>query len=199
VPPLAPVKAPVDWLAPIAPDAPIAPLGPVQPPTDWLAPVQTAAPAQTAAPVQTGSGESLASTGTEPIADEEEEELEDGEGEDDEEPQTAARQKVSLAERLKRTPPALVILTLAVIGSSGFLAYELGTRTASIPVLTSALVVNGLAYVIVTLVSAIATYHAATEGREWRSYLLALVGGTAAIVAAGSFAGAMILFLAIGF
>jgi len=69
----------------------------------------------------------------EPFADE----TLDGDGIEDDEPEEAARPQVSLAERLKRTPPALVILALAAIGSTGFMAFELATRTAPIAVLSS--------------------------------------------------------------
>jgi hypothetical protein len=118
---------------------------------------------------------------------------------EDEEPERAERPKLSLSERLKRTPPAVVILTIAAVGSSGFLAWQLASRTAPISVLTSSAVVSGLVYVAVTIVCTIATYRAGYEGRTGRAFLLAFIGGISAIVAALSFAGGLVLFLALGF
>jgi hypothetical protein len=106
---------------------------------------------------------------------------------------------LTLAQRLKRIPPALVILGLGAIGSAVFMAVEVASHTAPVPVLTSAGVATGLIYVAVAIVAGVASYNAAREGRAARSYVLALVGGSAAIVACGSFAGALILFLAVGF
>jgi hypothetical protein len=118
---------------------------------------------------------------------------------EDEEPERAERPKLSLSERLKRTPPAVVILTIAAVASSGFLAWQLASRTAPISVLTSSAVVSGLVYVAVTIVCTIATYRAGYEGRTGRAFLLAFIGGISAIVAALSFAGGLVLFLALGF
>jgi hypothetical protein len=118
---------------------------------------------------------------------------------EDEEPERAERPKLPLSERLKRTPPAVVILTIAAVGSSGFLAWQLASRTAPISVLTSSAVVTGLVYVAVTIVCTIATYRAGYEGRTGRAFLLAFIGGISAIVAALSFAGGLVLFLALGF
>jgi hypothetical protein len=118
---------------------------------------------------------------------------------EDEEPERAERPKLPLSERLKRTPPAVVILTIAAVGSSGFLAWQLASRTAPISVLTSSAVVSGLVYVAVTISCTIATYRAGYEGRTGRAFLLAFIGGISAIIAALSFAGGLVLFLALGF
>ena len=118
---------------------------------------------------------------------------------EDEEPERAERPKLPLSERLKRTPPALVILTIAAVGSWGFLAWQLASRTAPISLLTASAVVTGLVYVAVTIVCTIATCRAGYEGRTGRAFLLAFIGGISAIVAALSFAGALVLFLALGF
>ena len=118
---------------------------------------------------------------------------------EDEEPERAERPKLPLSERLKRTPPAVVILTIAAVGSSGFLVWQLASRTAPISVLTSSAVVTGLVYVAVTIVCTFATYRAGSEGRTGRAFLLAFIGGISAIVAALSFAGGLVLFLALGF
>jgi hypothetical protein len=118
---------------------------------------------------------------------------------EDEEPERVERPKLPISERLKRTPPALVILTIATVGSSGFLAWQLASRTAPISLLTASGVVTGLVYVAVTIVCAVATYRAGYQGRTGRAFLLASVGGVSALAAALSFAGALLLFLALGF
>jgi len=158
-------------------------------PDDWLAPPAPPTPAAAAARFADDAlvDETLAD---ETLADEQPE---------DAEPVEAPRPRLSLAERLKRTPPALVILAIAAIGSTGFLVYELASRTAPIAVLSSAAFVTGLCYVAITVVCAVATYRSSSDGRTWRALLLAFIGGTAAIIAAMSFAGGLVLVLALGF
>ncbi|MGD0020543.1 MAG: hypothetical protein ABSD62_14985 [Candidatus Limnocylindrales bacterium] len=180
---------PADWLAPVAP------------PDDWLAPAAPAAPAASLAPVAPAGPPPVAPPiADQPLADEA---LEDDAFADEplegDEPEEAEPPRLPLSERLKRTPPALVFLTLAAIGSTGFLAFELSTRTAPIAVLSSASVVVGICYVAITIVCAIATYRAGSDGRTRLAFLLAFIGGSAAIVAAMSFAGALVLVLALGF
>ena len=118
---------------------------------------------------------------------------------EDDEPDIATTPPLSLLERVRRIPPAAVFLTVAAVGSTGFLAYELGTRTAPIAVLSSAALVTGIWYVAITVACAIATYRATTDGRTGLAFLLAFIGGTAAIIAAMSFAGGLLLVLALGF
>jgi hypothetical protein len=57
----------------------------------------------------------------------------------------------------------------------------------------------GFCYIAISIVCAVATYRAASEGRSRRAFLLAFIGGTAAIVAASAFAGGLLLVLALGF
>jgi hypothetical protein len=184
-PPSAAHTPPDDWLAP-EPLAEAAPLA-----DDWLAP-------EPAAPLP--EDEPLAEDA--PLADDaldEGEPLAGADALEDDELEAAEPPRLPLSERLRRTPPALVILALAAIGSSGFLAFELASRTAPIAVLSSASVVAGLCYVAISTVCSIATYRAATDGRTRQAFLLALIGGGAAIVAAAAFAGALVLVLALGF
>jgi hypothetical protein len=184
--------APKDWLAPPAPPAPkVAPVAAVAAP---IAPV-AAPPLHDTLIDEPLLDPDAADDAELDDAELDDAELTDAEIEEAESPEPA----IPWSERLKRTPPALVILTLAAVLSTGFELYELSTRTAPISILTSAAVVMGLVYVIVAVVATVATYRAATDGRAVRSYVLALVGGISALVAAGSFAGALILFLALGF
>ena len=104
-----------------------------------------------------------------------------------------------LAERLRRIPPGIAILTVAAILSLGFLLLQIASRTASVQLLTSAGLVCGMVYVAVAMACAAATWRLGHEGRFWEAMLVAFIGGCAAFVAAGSFAGALVLFLALGF
>ena len=58
---------------------------------------------------------------------------------------------------------------------------------------------TGLCYVAITVVCAVATYRSSSDGRTWWALLLAFIGGTAAIIAAMSFAGGLVLVLTLGF
>ena len=116
---------------------------------------------------------------------------------DEESPET--EQKLSLFQELRRMPPGAIILAIAAVGSAGFLIAQVLSHTSPIPVLTSAGVITGLIYSVLTIAAGVASYRAAGDGLAGRSLLLALVGGTAAIIACGSFAGAVVLFLALGF
>jgi hypothetical protein len=196
-----------DWLAPKQPVP--------APSKDWMAPTpSTAVPVAPVTPARLEPATGEVAFDPEPAdaeddyplgaiedrddldeADDEEFEDED-ELEDEDEPEA---RKLPLAERLKHTPPALVILALATVGSTGFLFFELASHTAPIQVLTSVSIVTGLVYVVDMVVCAISSYRSANDGRTRRAYLLAFLGGSAAIIAALSFAGALILFLALGF
>jgi hypothetical protein len=194
-------SSPADWLAAKPGTAPVAPVVPV------VAPAPVAAPAARVPAPAVGRWVAPTPAPVAPPAvvdDLDDADLDadldsDDYADADAEPAEMPKPKVPLADRLKRTPPALVILTLAAIASTGFLLFEMSTRTAPIAVLTSAAVVMGFVYVMVAAVCSIATYRSATDGLTGRSFLLAFIGGMSAIVAAGSFAGALILFLALGF
>lgn len=183
-------------MAPVAPAAPVAPVVPAAPPL--AAPLAAAAPATPIAPPSPYARP--ARPADETLVDDS---LADADAFADEEPEDAEpdedQPKLSLAERIKRTPPALVILTLAAIGSTGFLGYELERRTAPIAVLSSGAFVAGLCYVAISIVCGVATYRAGSDGRTLRAFVLAFIGGTAAIIAFASFAGGLVLVLALGF
>ena len=120
-------------------------------------------------------------------------------GEDPLRPMPPPPPGVPLTERLKHIPPGVAFLTVAAVLSLGFLLYEIASRTASVALLTSAGLVCGLVYVAVTVGCAEATWRLGHEGRLGPALLVAFIGGCAAFVAAGSFAGALLLFLALGF
>ncbi len=203
---------PTDWLAPapaVEPAAPAEPAPAVEPapaaepaapaepePAPFGSPAAVVAPAEPLSPAPLADATSSdGSVADEPLA---KERPEDAEPHETRPRLSLAEYLDSLAERLRRTPPALVILTLATVGSTGFLAYELASRTAPIALLSSAAAVTGLCYVATTIVCALAAYRAGSEGRTWRALLLAFIGGSAAIVAAMSFAAGLVLVLALG-
>ena len=88
------------------------------------------------------------------------------------------------------------MLAVALVGSGLFVVYGLIARDATqIPVLCAGFGVFGIAFSALALAGAIGTYRAAGEGRGGRALVLASLGGLAALVAAGSFAAAVVLAL----
>jgi hypothetical protein len=89
-----------------------------------------------------------------------------------------------------------VLLTIALIGSLLFFAYVITVRDATqIPLLAAGAVVLGIVFVAIAIVGGRATWRSSVSGRDARAFGHALVGGVAALVAAGCFAGAIVLFL----
>jgi hypothetical protein len=97
--------------------------------------------------------------------------------------------------RGRRLSPGVLFLGLAVIGSIAYMAYAVTVRDASqIPLLASGAVVLALVFAALAGYSLRAIWRAGAEDRGGRALLIALVGGGAAIAAAGCVAGAIILF-----
>jgi hypothetical protein len=89
-----------------------------------------------------------------------------------------------------------VLIAVALIGSLAYLVYALTVRDASqIPLLASGAVVLGIVFAAIAIVGARATWRSSVQGRDARAFGHAIVGGLAALAAAGSFAAAIILFL----
>jgi hypothetical protein len=90
-----------------------------------------------------------------------------------------------------------VMLTIAVVGPIVFLAYAITVRDPTqIPLLVAGLAVLGLVFVTLATIGAVSTFRAASDGRGGRSFVLAILGGIAGIVALGCFGAAFILALA---
>lgn len=102
---------------------------------------------------------------------------------------------LTFADRLRRLSPALVILSILPIGSLAFLAFALTSHTTPVPVLLSSAVVTGLAFAVDATVASFMTWRAGQNGEGGKALLLALIGGMSAVVAAGAFAGTLILAL----
>jgi hypothetical protein len=92
--------------------------------------------------------------------------------------------------------PGVIFLVIAVIGSIVYMAFVISVRDSSqIPLMASGAVVLAIAFGALAAYSLRAILQAGLEpGRGGRAMLIAVVGGVAAIVAAGFAAGAIILF-----
>ena len=95
----------------------------------------------------------------------------------------------------RRISPGIVFLAIALVGSAAYALYAVTVREASqIPLLASGAVVLAIAFAALAAYCLRATWRAGQEARGGRALGIALVGGIAAIVAAGCLAGALILF-----
>ena len=95
----------------------------------------------------------------------------------------------------RRISPGAVFLGIAVIGSIAFTAYFLTVREATqIPLLAAASVVLAIVFGVLAVYCLRSIWTGGLErGNAGRLLLTALVGGVAAIAAAGAAAGAIIL------
>jgi hypothetical protein len=92
-----------------------------------------------------------------------------------------------------RVTPTRVFLSVALIGSLLYLGYAISVRdTSQIPALASGALVLGLVFTALATVGGIETYRAARAGRPARSFLAAIAGGVAGLVALACFAAAAI-------
>jgi hypothetical protein len=89
-----------------------------------------------------------------------------------------------------------VLIVIALIASLAYLAFAITVRDASqIPLLASGAVVLGLVFAAIAAVGARATWRSSVAGHDARAFAHAVVGGIAALISAGCFAGAIILAL----
>jgi hypothetical protein len=95
----------------------------------------------------------------------------------------------------RRISPGVIFLAVAIIGSIIYMAYTVTVRdTSQIPLLASGAIVLAVVFAALAAYSLRATLRAGQDGRDGRAVLVALVGGGAAMAAAGFAAGAIILF-----
>lgn len=95
----------------------------------------------------------------------------------------------------RRISPGVIFLVVAIVGSIAYMAYTVTVRdTSQIPLLASGAVVLAVVFAALAAYCLRSTWRAGTDGRGGRALLVALVGGGAAIAAAGFAAGAIILF-----
>lgn len=89
-----------------------------------------------------------------------------------------------------------VLIVVALIGSLAYLFYAVTVRDASqIPLLASGAVVLGIVFAAIAFVGGRAAWRSSVRRRDARAFGHALVGGVSALIAAGCFAGAVILFM----
>lgn len=95
-----------------------------------------------------------------------------------------------------RVTPIRAVLAVALSGTLAFIAYTINVREAEqIPMLAAGAAVLGIVFVGVALGGAVEGYRAGRAGDGRRAILIALAGGFAAMIAAGCFAGALVLAL----
>ena len=95
----------------------------------------------------------------------------------------------------RRVSPGVVFLVVAIVGSIAYMAYTVTVRdTSQIPLLASGAVVLAVVFAALAAYTLRAIWRAGTDGRDGRALLLSLVGGGAAMAAAGFAAGAIIQF-----
>ncbi len=95
-----------------------------------------------------------------------------------------------------RLTPVRVVLAIALVAAALVVAYGLVARDATqIPVLTAGVFLLALVFVLLALAGAWAAFSRARDGEGARALAYALLGGVAALLAAGSFASATILTL----
>jgi hypothetical protein len=102
---------------------------------------------------------------------------------------------LTLSGRMRALQPAPVILSIGSIGAIAFLARAMTSHTTPVPVLLSAGVVSCLVFGIDAGVASIATWRASRDGETRRALLLSVIGGIAALISAGAFAGVLVLVL----
>lgn len=95
----------------------------------------------------------------------------------------------------RRISPGVIFLVVAVVGSIAYMAYAVTVRdTSQIPLLASGAVVLAVVFGALAAYCLRSIWRASTDRRAGRVLLVSLVGGGAAIAAAGFAAGAIILF-----
>ena len=95
----------------------------------------------------------------------------------------------------RRISPGIVFLVVALVASVAFSAYAITVREASqIPLLASGAVVLAITFGALAVYCLRAIWRAGRTDRAGRTLLVGLIGGFAAIAAAGALAGAVILF-----
>jgi hypothetical protein len=170
--------------APSAATPPIAPPPAATPPT-WTPPTWTPPVAPTRPQYAPPAGPPPAAP---PPAATDQDDLDGDELETEEPPLT-------LADRVRRLQPAPVILTIISVGAFVFLAQAMTSHTTPVSVLLSAGVVTCLVFGIDAGVASLSTWSASRDGLTRRALLLSAVGGVAALISAGAFAGVLVLVL----
>lgn len=93
--------------------------------------------------------------------------------------------------------PLRLILLVALVGSFAYVGYAIlmVRDTTAIPMLALGAAILGVVFLALAIAGGRGTFVAGREGRDRDAFLLAIGGGVAAVIAFGSFAGAVILTL----
>ena len=102
---------------------------------------------------------------------------------------------LTLIERLRRVPPAPILLTIGSIASVLFLLLAVTSHTTPVAVLLSAAVVTGLIFGVDAIIASVVTWRLSQSGEVGRAFLAAMVGGVASLVSLGALAGTLVLIL----
>jgi len=95
-----------------------------------------------------------------------------------------------------RLTPTRVLLTVALLGGTGFLVYAVVVRDQlQVPLMASGFAIVGLVFAAIAVVGAANIVRAGREGRDGSAFLNAVVGGVAGIIALLSLAAAVIMGL----
>lgn len=95
-----------------------------------------------------------------------------------------------------RITPIRIVIALALVGTLAYLAFALTVRdTTQIPMLASGAAVLGVVFIALAVSGAMAAYRYGLDGAGGKAFGAAIVGGVAAMVAAGCFAAAVVLAL----
>ena len=98
--------------------------------------------------------------------------------------------------RGRRISPVAIFLVIAIVGSIAYMAYVLTVREATqIPLLASGAVILAIVFTALAAFCLRSIWRGGTEpGQGGRTMLTAIVGGLAAMAAAGFVAASIILF-----
>ena len=89
-----------------------------------------------------------------------------------------------------------VLIVIALVLSLAYVGYAISVRdTSQIPLLASGLVVLGIVFLAIAAVGGRATWRSSVRGSDARAFGHAILGGIAALIAAGCFALAVILII----
>ena len=111
-------------------------------------------------------------------------------------PSEAPGPPVPRPRRQRRITPLRVVLGIALVASLAVVVYGLLARDATqLPMLTAGEFISGIVFALLALAGAWAAYSRSREGSTGRALVYAVMGGFAALLAAGSLAFAIILAL----
>ena len=101
----------------------------------------------------------------------------------------------TIRDRLRRLSPAVVILTVASVGSALFLVLALTSHTTPVAALMSAGVVTALVFALDTVICSAATYRFSQTEEFGSALATALLGGISAVICAVAMAATLIMIL----